>query len=760
MNTTRPAEKTAKKEPRGLRLRPRPWLGPALSALLGLLFSGARTARGLMPFGAAYLSAAGHPLPAAAGAFAGYIAGGGRDGLIYAAAVAVILSCRMVLEGTRLGRRRWFFPLCAAVALGCTKGVVTRSVRELALLGCELLLCMGLGLILRESREKSSPLRFWGRMAAALGLMLSLLPFRVLGFAPARSAGAFLALTAGTFGGSGAGAAVGAALGASVDLAEGAGPFFALSWCLSGLLAGLLGRRERLPAALSFCAGAGAVSLWQMGNAAALPAFLEGILAALVLVLLPQGAALGLENAFSPLGFHRTLRTPGESAQPLAHLSLAISRLGTAMDALWAGAAPADPADLSAVWRAAGERACRGCRQKELCWQRDYPALRDLLTHLAVPLRETHAVAKSDLPDWFLSRCPQSERFCGALNDAWRESLRRRARQTQTDQARTLMRRQYESLGSLLDDCALRAGRGTEYDPVLESRLRRVVRAYLPGAKTAVCVTGGRLQIDLDLPAGAGDYDPAALTRSLENALGRELMPPASVPSARGTLLRIRQKEGLALAWAHAARSKGDAAVSGDSFRAFHTGDGRFILLLSDGMGTGNAAGALSRRALELVESFVSAGCSLCESTGAVLPVLAARFPQWGFVTLDLCEIDLFTGQAGFLKYGAAPGLVLREGKCIRLSCRTLPAGLEPLESPVPLQHLRLRPGDRLVLLTDGVWDEQRTSALVEKAAGLPPQDLADLLLHDARSRGGEDDMTVLIADLSLPGASFSQNGG
>ena len=757
MHSTHPA---AKKEPRGLRLRPRRWLAPALSALLGLLFSGARTARGLMPFGAAYLAAAGHPLPAAAGAFAGYIAGGGRDGLIYAAAVAVILSCRMVLEGTRLGRRRWFFPLCAAVALGCTKGVVTRSVRELALLGCELLLCMGLALVLRESREKSSPLRFWGRMAAALGLMLSLLPLRVLTFAPARSAGAFLALTAGTFGGSGAGAAVGAALGASVDLAEGGGPFFALSWCLSALLAGMLGRRERLPAALSFCAGAGAVSLWQMGNAAALPACLESLLAALVLVSLPQRAALGLDNAFSPLSLRRAIRTPGESAQPLAHLSRAVSRLGTAMDALWAGAAPADPSDLSAVWRTAGERACRGCKNKELCWQRDYPALRDLLTHLSAPLRETHSVSKSDLPGWFLSRCPQSERFCGAINDAWRESLRRRARQSQTDQARALMRRQYESLGSLLDDCALRAGRGTEYDPILESRLRRVVRAYLPGAKTAVCVTGGRLQIDLDVPAGAGDYDPTALIRSLENALGRELMPPASVPSARGTLLRIRQKEGLALAWACAARSKGEGPVSGDSFRAFHTGDGRFILLLSDGMGTGDAAGALSRRALELVESFVAAGCSLCESTGAVLPVLAARFPQWGFVTLDLCEIDLFTGQAGFLKYGAAPGLVLREGKCIRLDCRTLPAGLEPLESPVPLQHLRLKAGDRLILLTDGVWDERRTPALAEKAAELPLQDLADLLLHDARSRGGEDDMTVLAADLSLPGASFSQNGG
>ena len=34
----------------------------------------------------------------------------------------------------------------------------------------------------------------------------------------------------------------------------------------------------------------------------------------------------------------------------------------------------------------------------------------------------------------------------------------------------------------------------------------------------------------------------------------------------------------------------------------------------------------------------MQSGCGLAESTAAVLPVLAARFEEWGFVTLDLWE--------------------------------------------------------------------------------------------------------------------------
>ena len=38
---------------------------------------------------------------------------------------------------------------------------------------------------------------------------------------------------------------------------------------------------------------------------------------------------------------------------------------------------------------------------------------------------------------------------------------------------------------------------------------------------------------------------------------------------------------------------------------------------------------------------------------------------EWGYATVDLMCIDLFTGQTGFYKYGAAPSFI-RTGKSVR----------------------------------------------------------------------------------------------
>jgi len=212
--------------------------------------------------------------------------------------------------------------------------------------------------------------------------------------------------------------------------------------------------------------------------------------------------------------------------------------------------------------------------------------------------------------------------------------------------------------------------------------------------------------------------------------------------------LRIRQQEALCLRTFSAVRKKEGERECGDCHLTLHTDDGRGVLLLSDGMGTGAQAGVMSRRALELVRSFVQSGCGLAESTAAVLPVLAARFQEWGFVTLDLCEVSLFTGRATLLKYGTAPGFLIREGRLTRLDARALPAGLEPMEGEAPTVLLRLRPGDRLVMLSDGVWESDATEALLQEQAALEGQALANLLVEESARRGAGDDMTVLVADL------------
>ena len=726
-----------------------------LAAALGGLFSLASIAQSLSPFGVAYAAAAGHPLGAAVGAFAGYLLPAG-GGLVYGAAVMVVLACRLVLEGTAAARSRRFFPLCAALALGCTKGVVVLSggLRTAGLLFCEMGLCLGFALLLGEARDRRSPLQLWGKLCALLCALLAALPLTLWGgLSPAGLAGAFFVLAAGTFGGGAAGACVGAAFGAALDVARGAGPFLALTWGAAGLAAGLGGRRERLPAVLCGCAACGLASLWMYTNPYARWGLAECFLGAAVLVVLPQKWVLPLDAAFSGAAASlEHVRRPAAGGQTLLGLSDAVAQLGAAMEALWSGT-PADEGDLGVVYRAACENACRSCKRRDTCWQSEYGDLRGMLADLAEPLRQNHSIGVHQLPQWFSARCIRPQRFCGAINDAYRAALRRQAVHRQAQQLHRLMGRQYASLGGLLEELAKRAGSGTEYDAVLENRVRRIVRAYLPRAKTSVCLQMGRLCIDLqvprDSPEATGDH--SAMVRSLAGALGVQLLEPTVVDGAQGAVLRIRQQEALVLNTACAVRKKEGERVSGDHHLTQHTDDGRGILLLSDGMGTGAQAGELSRRALELVSGFVRSGCGLAESTAAVLPVLAARFEEWGFVTLDLWEINLFTGHATLLKYGAAPGFLVREGRLTQLDARALPAGLEPMEGDVPTVHLHLRAGDRMVLMSDGVWEGETTRRLLADNLSLDDQALANLLVEQTAKSGGSDDMTVLVASLCQP---------
>lgn len=719
--------------------------GPLGALGLGVLFAAAAATGELRPFGVAYCAASAHPALAALGAFCRYVLGGGENGLLYGAACGVVLTCRLVLEGTAVARWRGFFPLCAMIALISTGLVQVEVGADLLTLGGQALLCGGFALLLGEARDGKSPLMPWGRLAALLAGLLAWLPLTLWGLRPARLLAVGVVEVISCCCGGTVGALAGAAFGAAMDLALGQSPFFALLWCASAPVAGAFGRRERLTAALHFSILTGLLCLWLYQREGAGAAFYESLLAGAIMTLLPGKLWLRVETGCAALSSEPVLPVMCGGGQALRGLSQALAGLGQAM----VPDTPAGPPELlGPVFRSGCELACRSCPRFSQCWQRDYESMRDVLCHLAQPLRSRHALQLSDLPPWFAGSCLSPERFCGSINDACRAALRREARLRQEREGQARLGRQYARLGALLESAAVQTGTGTLYDARLEGQVRRIVRAYLPGAKAAVCLTGGRLQADIRLkqPSSQAMEDCDALRRSLQGALQMTLLPPERVESASGTVIRLRQQERCVLLLSPARRKKTGETLCGDEYRALHTDDGRAAVLLSDGMGTGEAAGVCSRQALELLCSFVRSGCGLGESVAAVLPVLAARFPQWGFVTLDLLEVNLFSGGCNLLKYGAAPSFLLREGRLTRFDGSALPAGLAEDGEAAPIR-LRLSPGDRVILLSDGAFLEDRTAALLREQGTLEGSALAGLLLEEAARAGSGDDMTVLVAD-------------
>ena len=62
--------------------------------------------------------------------------------------------------------------------------------------------------------------------------------------------------------------------------------------------------------------------------------------------------------------------------------------------------------------------------------------------------------------------------------------------------------------------------------------------------------------------------------------------------------------------------------------------------------------------------------------------------------------------------------------------------------------QINAKPGDRLVLCSDGLSDKSSFTEIAKIAAAAPPEQACQILVDLALSRGGDDNITVIVVDL------------
>jgi len=189
--------------------------------------------------------------------------------------------------------------------------------------------------------------------------------------------------------------------------------------------------------------------------------------------------------------------------------------------------------------------------------------------------------------------------------------------------------------------------------------------------------------------------------------------------------------------------------ICGDSHLVRMLGSDKLMLAISDGMGSGEAAAAESAEALRLLWRFLDAGISRSLALETVNRQLLMRSSLDMFATIDLCIIDLNSGIAEFIKLAASPTLILREKEMLHIDGGRLPLGI--LENVQPgVRRFRLRPGDMLVMGSDGVMeagDGLSVERYARENSHIRPAQLAENLVRHAalqRSDGRQDDLTCI----------------
>lgn len=194
--------------------------------------------------------------------------------------------------------------------------------------------------------------------------------------------------------------------------------------------------------------------------------------------------------------------------------------------------------------------------------------------------------------------------------------------------------------------------------------------------------------------------------------------------------------------------------VSGDNYSFFETDDKRFYGVLSDGMGSGERAEEDSGMVLDMAERFLDSGFSAKLTAKMINDIILAGGEGKNMSTLDICSVDLYTGETEFLKVGAAYSLLKRDGYVEKIPSLSLPLGIF-YDMEINQYRKQLLDGDYIFLFSDGILDsfagEEGEEFLKEMVARIPyrrPSEMAGHIMRHAISVAGgriKDDMTVLV---------------
>ena len=208
------------------------------------------------------------------------------------------------------------------------------------------------------------------------------------------------------------------------------------------------------------------------------------------------------------------------------------------------------------------------------------------------------------------------------------------------------------------------------------------------------------------------------------------------------------------MAFATADSSKNQSEVSGDNFINVRLKDGKYMIALSDGMGTGRKASESSMQALTMLQNLLSSGFDKNTSIELITSSLMSKNEEI-FATLDIAILDLYKGTMECIKSGACPTYIKKNKRVQIIKSNSLPAGMINQDN-MQIFDTDIQNEQIMLMCTDGVLDsnieyknkELWIKYLLEDIETKNTKKIADIILNEAIDNNfgkTKDDMSVIV---------------
>lgn len=252
------------------------------------------------------------------------------------------------------------------------------------------------------------------------------------------------------------------------------------------------------------------------------------------------------------------------------------------------------------------------------------------------------------------------------------------------------------------------------------------------------------------------------MTKIIEKTLEEEMMLQNQECGLRSNtsncIYTFISKDKQTLEIGIAKTTKSGSISSGDSNVQTRLQDGKYLVAISDGMGSGKEAKKSSNIAIAMLNKLLSSGFEKDTSLRLINSVLSNINEEDMYATLDIAIFDLYAKNLEFIKNGACPTFVKNKKNVQILKSLSLPTGILN-DIDLVVYDKDLLEGDILVMCSDGILESSQEYTnkelwlkfLLEDIEIEDPQKIADIILGEAIDNNygiPKDDMTVIVAKI------------
>lgn len=611
--------------------------------------------------------------------------------------------------------------------------------------------------------------------------LCALQDIQILGFSIRNVLSIFIVLVLGWKNGILVGTTAGATIGVTLGIIANSEPMVVASYAISGMIAGILNRFGKIGVICGFVLGNVVLSYVSNGLISNLIVFKEILIAGVALLAVPRNINLKIENIigenkFLPIGANRGLNKSKETVSKLNNVSKMVNEMADTYKDV--AATVVDEQDIKeknkqtfiaellnnienmkenilydSIENVEGEivdEIFNKLLEKQFIKEKDLIKILAKNNNYVVGFGEDEEKVDRDIEK--MTQAINSAYRIGKMNFVWSARLKEEKQNFES---------QLKGVSKAISNIAKNLDEENYAQELFDDKKEQIAlilkqKEILLQEISITKKDGGRFNVELYIEQNDRNDIKDIILNILNKVLEEKMcvIEEKSVKKENCTKYVFMSDDKYILDIGHSIAIKDNMPVSGDIILNTKLKDGKYLIAISDGMGSGPEARKSSQIVTSMLKRLLNSGFERNTSISLINSSLL-NVSDEVFATLDIAIIDLYKGTIEFIKNGACPTYIKNSKRTQVIKSRTLPTGVVK-EVSADVFDKDIEENDLIVMVSDGILDsnieyknkELWVKYLIEDINILNPQKVADIILNESIDNNFgkvKDDMSVIV---------------